>query len=120
MKTLYKRIATLFALTALVYTVFNAAAASAAGSTANGVVNINTASVQQLQLLDGIGSSKAKAIIAYRDNQRFKSADDLLNVKGIGQKLLTKIKARVAVTGKTTLIVASKKKPGKKTKTLQK
>lgn len=53
-------------------------------------VNINTADAATLAAgLQGVGPAKAEAIIAYRDaNGPFKQADDLLNVKGIGQKTL--------------------------------
>ncbi|NMH64429.1 ComEA family DNA-binding protein [Shewanella salipaludis] len=52
-------------------------------------VNINTASVDELQGLKGIGEVKAKAIIAYREKHgNFKSAQELANVSGIGPKLI--------------------------------
>ena len=49
-------------------------------------VNVNTADAQQLaQGLDGVGLSKAEAIVAYREaNGDFKHPDELVNVKGIG------------------------------------
>ena len=56
------------------------------------IVNINTASVEQLMALPGIGRSKANAIITYRETQGpFTSIDDLVNVKGIGNKMLAKL-----------------------------
>lgn len=79
-----------------------------AGS-AEGVVNINTASSQQLQQLPGIGAAKAKAIIKHRESKPFKSVDDLSKVKGIGTALLSKIKNRVVVSGKTTVKAPKKK-----------
>jgi comEA protein len=68
---------------------------------AGGVVNINTASAVQLQQLPGIGLTKAKAIVKHRKIQPFKSVDDLAKVKGIGKALLSKIRNRVVVKGKT-------------------
>jgi competence protein ComEA len=55
-------------------------------------VNVNTASADALsELLTGIGPKKAEAIVTYREtNGPFKSVDDLLNVKGIGQATLEK------------------------------
>lgn len=55
-------------------------------------ININTADAQTLsQGLKGVGPSKAKAIIAYRESYgAFKSVDELTEVKGIGQSLLTR------------------------------
>ena len=62
------------------------------------LVNLNAANVEQLMALPGIGKSKAQAIVAYREEQGpFSSVDDLVNVKGIGKKLLTKLAASVEV-----------------------
>lgn len=68
-------------------------------STANeGKVNINTATVEELQQLHGIGPAKAAAIIAYREEHgSFQKIEDLLNVTGIGEKSLEKIKDQVVV-----------------------
>jgi competence protein ComEA len=61
-------------------------------------VNINTASVETLASLDGIGESKAQAIVSYRDqNGPFQSADELVNVKGIGERTLEKNTERLSV-----------------------
>lgn len=67
-------------------------------------VNINTASEAELMMLKGIGKNKAKAIVNYRQkNGQFKTADDLLNVKGIGKKLVSKNSARISLSGKSTI-----------------
>lgn len=55
-----------------------------------GAVDINNAGVDELGSLNGIGSKKANAIVEYRDIKCFKSVDDIVNVKGIGEKFLTK------------------------------
>lgn len=56
-------------------------------------ININTANAELLQALDGIGPAYAQNIIDYREaNGPFKTADDLLNVKGIGEKRLENIR----------------------------
>lgn len=61
-------------------------------------VNINKASAKQLAMLPGIGESKAQAIIDYRKKQgKFKSIKELANVKGIGDKLLSKLQGRVVL-----------------------
>ncbi|MEN6669696.1 ComEA family DNA-binding protein [Psychrobacter sp. B38] len=62
------------------------------------IVNINRASESELVSLNGIGSSKARAIILYRDMfGGFKTVDELKNVKGIGAKTLEKNRARLRV-----------------------
>lgn len=61
-------------------------------------ININTANVETLASLDGIGQSKAEAIVAYRDaNGPFQSSDDLTNVKGIGERTVEKNAKRMTV-----------------------
>lgn len=64
----------------------------------NELVDINTASENELTLLDGIGPSKAKKIIEYRNtNGRFKSIEEIKNVSGIGDKAFEKIKNSIKV-----------------------
>lgn len=78
-------------------------ASSAAQKTAfAGVVNINTASVEEITQLSGIGKSKAEAIVAYRQAHPFKAVAELTEVKGIGPKLLEKIQGHVTVDGAGT------------------
>jgi competence protein ComEA len=61
-------------------------------------VNINTASVAELEALPGIGPSKAEAIIKYREaNGNFQKAGDVVLVKGIGDKLFKKISEEIEV-----------------------
>ncbi|SFD67218.1 competence protein ComEA [Bacillus sp. OV194] len=61
-------------------------------------VNINSAAEQELETLNGIGPSKAKAIMAYREeNGPFKTIEDLLNVPGIGEKSLENMKEQIEV-----------------------
>lgn len=67
-----------------------------------GVVNINSATAVELTMLPGIGKSKADAIVAFRQTSPFKSASDLVKVKGIGEKMLAKIQQYVVVDGPTT------------------
>ena len=64
----------------------------------NKKININTASLEELITLNGLGESKAKSIIEYRTNTGlFNTVEDLLNVKGIGQKIFEGIKDFVEV-----------------------
>ena len=63
-------------------------------------VNLNTATKDQLQSLDGIGPKKADAIIAYRKkNGSFKTVDDLVNVPGFGEKSVANIRSELTVKG---------------------
>ncbi len=61
-------------------------------------VNINTATQSELEMVRGLGPAKAKAIIAYREsNGKFKSLDDLDNVKGFGKASIEKLKEELSV-----------------------
>lgn len=61
-------------------------------------VNINLATSDELQTLSGIGPSKAEAIIAYREEQGpFTKIEDLLEVTGIGEKSLEKIREEITI-----------------------
>ncbi|MDA7818290.1 helix-hairpin-helix domain-containing protein [Sulfurimonas sp.] len=59
-------------------------------SVLSGAVDINTAGQKELSSLNGIGTKKADAIIAYRSVNCFKSVDELAKVKGIGKKTIQK------------------------------
>lgn len=62
------------------------------------IVNINTANEELLQTLDGIGPAYAKRIIEYRDaNGPFSSKDELINIKGIGEKRLEGIRPYITL-----------------------
>ncbi len=61
-------------------------------------VNLHSASVAQLQTLPGIGASTAQRIIDYRQkNGSFKKIEELMNVKGIGEKSFLKLKPMISV-----------------------
>ena len=64
----------------------------------NGKININTASKEELMTLQGIGESKAKEIIKYREtNGNFNSIDEIKNINGIGDNLFASIKENITV-----------------------
>ena len=61
-----------------------------------GTVNINTATLEELQTIKGIGKKKAEAILQYRkEHGAFRTKEDLLQVKGIGKKALEAIENQV-------------------------
>jgi competence protein ComEA len=63
------------------------------------VVNLNTATVSQLDTLPGVGAKLAERIIEYRTkNGGFKKIEDLMNVTGIGEKNFLKLKPYITVT----------------------
>lgn len=68
-----------------------------------GTVNINTATAEQLEMLPGIGESRAQAVVEARKRSGgFKRVEDLLEVKGIGESSLDKLRPFLTLEGKTT------------------
>jgi competence protein ComEA len=81
-----------------------APAPALAAAKLSGVVNVNTASAQQLSMLPGIGDARAREIVAARQKQGgFKRVEDLLAIKGIGEAGLAKLRPYLALEGETTL-----------------
>ena len=75
----------------------NDACISNSQTTTNNKININTASLEELQTLNGIGEAKAKDIISYRETNKFNTIEDIKNVPGIGEGLFAKIKESITV-----------------------
>lgn len=72
--------------------------ASSTSPSTDGVVNLNTATAEQLDALPGIGPATAEAIIAFRsEHGRFTSIDQLAEVKGIGPAKLAQLRSKVRV-----------------------
>jgi competence protein ComEA len=95
----------LHALIVAVCICFASAIASAQSKTAAkpanapaAVVNLNTATVTQIATLPGIGEKAAERIVEYREkNGGFKKVEELMNVKGIGEKSFLKLKPLITV-----------------------
>ena len=67
-------------------------------ASASAPVNLNTASVAQLETLPGIGKATAERILEYRQkNGSFKKVEDLMNVRGVGEKSFLQLKALITV-----------------------
>lgn len=74
------------------------------------VVNINTATKEELTSLKGVGEKRAQEIINYRTkNGPFKTVDDLEKVPGIGPGIMKQIRSEITTTGKTNLEKAAAK-----------
>jgi len=75
-----------------------AALAQQAKAVSSEKINLNTATVEQLQTLPGIGPATAKSIIDHRTKVgKFTKIEEIINVKGIGEKKFQKIKDRLVV-----------------------
>lgn len=62
-------------------------------------VNLNTANAEQLEKLPGVGPATAKRILEYRQkNGGFKKIEELMNVRGIGEKAFLRMKPQLTVT----------------------
>ena len=70
---------------------------TAPSSADTGLININTASADELKSLSGIGDVTAEKIIEYRSSKAFKSKEDIMSVDGIGSKTYEKIKDDITV-----------------------
>jgi len=78
--------------------------APSATAAAGNRVNINQASVEQISYLPRIGAKVAARVVDYRKTHgQFARAEDLMEVKGIGEKLFLTLKPYIAVSGPTTL-----------------
>jgi competence protein ComEA len=71
--------------------------------TLEGQININTATAAELELLPGVGPAIAQRIVDYRKEHPFKERNQIMRVKGVGQKTFAKIKDYLTLEGETTL-----------------
>ncbi len=75
--------------------------AKTTSSTSVGVVNINSASATDLEALPGIGAKTAARIVEYRQkNGPFKKVEELMNVRGVGEKNFLKLKPQISIAAK--------------------
>jgi competence protein ComEA len=73
-------------------------ASVSSSASASAPINLNTATAAQLETLPGIGKSTAERILEYRQkNGSFKKVEDLMNVRGVGEKSFLKLKPLVTV-----------------------
>ncbi len=94
----------LFSALALGLALAAATAPAFAAEKLSGVVNVNTATAEQLTLLPGVGDARAREIVAARQKHGgFKRVEDLLAIKGIGEQSLAKLRPYLALEGETTL-----------------
>ncbi len=72
--------------------------AQKSGNPSTEKINLNSATVEQLQSLPGIGPATAKAIVEYRTKAgKFNRVEEIINVKGIGEKKFQRIKDRLVL-----------------------
>ena len=78
-------------------------AASSAKPAITGAININTASATEIEALPGIGAKTAALIVEYRQkNGPFKKIEELMNVRGVGEKNFLKLKGQITVAAAKT------------------
>lgn len=75
-----------------------------------GVVNLNTASAEQIDALPGVAPKTAQAVVAYRKEHPFTRPEEVVRVKGFGKKRFEKVHAFLSVSGPTTLHTVAKAK----------
>ena len=92
-------------LVALALAALLLAPVAAVAAEASGVVNVNTASAAQLELLPRIGPSVAQRIVEHREENggKFASLEDLMLVRGVGERTFALLQPYVALSGETTL-----------------
>lgn len=81
-----------------------------------GVVNLNEASVEELDRLPGVGRTAAERILTHRQKRPFQRIEELVRVKGFRKKTFEKLKPYLTLTGPTTLHVVKISTPGTRKK----
>lgn len=84
-----------------------------AAAAAQGVINLNTASLQELTRLPKVGPARAQAILELRTKLGgFKKLEDIMRVKGIGRKTFRQLEPMLRLQGATTLVAHAGPRPG--------
>ena len=79
-------------------------AAAATAPDVSGVINVNSATAEQIAFLPRVGIKLAERVVEYRKtNGPFKKVEDLMEVKGVGEKLFVALKPHLTISGTTTL-----------------
>jgi competence protein ComEA len=92
-------------LLGVLFAVSPGASAASRNAQVQGVVNLNTATLEELTRLPGVGEKKAQRILDHRTKHAFASTDQLMKVKGFGRITYRKLKPHLATAGTTTLTV---------------
>jgi competence protein ComEA len=95
-------------VTALVLAAPVGAATSSAPPRVTGVVNLNTATPEQLKMLPGVKDKAVAEIIAHRAKHPFTRPEELVKVKGFSKKRYQRVKPYVSVHGDSTIRMAEK------------
>lgn len=72
-------------------------------------IDLNRAPVTELMRIPGVGEKRAQAIVAHRQKQPFRRAEDVLRVKGLGPAWFAKVKANLAVSSPASPPAAARK-----------
>lgn len=76
-----------------------------------GVLNLNAATLEQLDALPGISARVAAAVVARRTTRPFTRPEDVLEVKGVGRRRFERLRPHLAVSGPTTFQAAARPRP---------
>ena len=77
----------------------------------SGMLNLNTATLEQLDALPGISAKLAAAVLARRASRPFTRPEDVLEVKGVGRRRFERLRAHLAVSGPTNFQPAARPRP---------
>jgi competence protein ComEA len=82
-----------------------------------GVLNLNAATLEQLDALPGISPKAAAAVVARRTTRPFARPEEVLEVKGVGRRRFERLRPHLAVSGPTTFQPATRSRPPPRART---